>query len=157
MSQNQHESKGSTPLISASPTAMRLSTQQQEARQYALIGLGVMCLSNLTFHAILLPRDQYPDSSQQKRAHDALILGVGIVAVSAWFAGFVAWCICFGMVSVKARNAALIYGLVATNVSLVSLLVLMPSVSRRVYLAVTVWPLYAAMMAGTVGVKGIGG
>jgi hypothetical protein len=136
---------------------MRLSTQQQEAKQYSLIGLGLMCLSNLTFHAVLLPRDQYPESPQQTRAHDALILGVGIVAGSTWFAGFVAWCICLGRVSVEARNAAVIYGLVATNVSLASLLVLMPSVSQRAYLAVTVWPLCAAMMAGTVGVKRIRG
>lgn len=59
------------------------------------------------------------------------------------------------MVSVKARNTAMMFGLLATNVTLLSLLVVMPSVSQGVYFAVTVWPLWAVMMAGTLKVKGM--
>tara|TARA_R110002060_G_scaffold60998_4_gene70592 strand:- start:1054 stop:1461 length:408 start_codon:yes stop_codon:yes gene_type:complete len=128
----------------------QLSTKQAAAKQYALISLGLICFSNLSFHAVLLPRHQYPDYSQQKRSQDALILGAGIAAVGLEISGIAVWFILCGKVSVKARNSVVIHGLVATNVSLMALLVLMPSASRGGYLATILWPLFFTMLAGTV-------
>lgn len=136
---------------------MQLTETQREARQYALMGLGVMCLSTLMLHTVLAPEAQSFKSAEEKQSAAALELGVGIVAVVAWMGGFLVWAIFFGRVSVHERNTAVTYGLLAANASLGLVLFLMPPVSRRVYLTSALWPLYFAIMVGTARTRGTAG
>jgi hypothetical protein len=137
--------------------------QQQQARQYAVIGLSLMCLATLIIHALLILSDPSLNSTLNPANKSpapslspsplppgaALMLGVGVLVICAWVMGFLMWGICLGVVSVTVRNWAMIYSLAAANAALVYVLLVMPEVSGMVYMACTMWPLYMGMGIGT--------
>jgi hypothetical protein len=140
------------------------SAEQQQARQYAIIGLSLMCFATLILHALLILSDpslnSIPNSANKPPATSlspsspppgaALMLGVGVVVICAWVMGFLMWGICLGVVSVTVRNWAMVYSLAVANAALVYVLFVMPEVSGMVYMACTMWPLYMGMGIGTV-------
>lgn len=120
---------------------------QSAQRQHSLLGLSLVSLSALTTHALLyqhqisLPGTQIP----------TMAILPAILCVCGGVAGLFIW-----MLSVSgdpvmegARNKALLYGLGATNLGMLGLLVLRPASSGSTYFGCVVWPALAGLAVGS--------
>lgn len=122
----------------------------EEARQYAIISLSVVCLATLILHAVLVDSDSEPEAppGAEPSSRDVLRFLIGMLMVFVWIAGASGWVVSCGMMSVASRNRALIYGFAAANVAMAYLMIMTPPVAGRVYMACTLWPLYGGLAVG---------
>ncbi|KAJ5166259.1 uncharacterized protein N7482_005040 [Penicillium canariense] len=125
-----------------------LSSEKLEARSYAIISLGIMCLVALLTHILLSP-PLNPPSSPGEEMNAMVLRGLGSsVLFFVWAVGLAAWGKNLAEFSIHKRNQSFIFGLVAGNVSLAYLILTKPHAPAQEYITYTLWPAHVALAIG---------
>jgi hypothetical protein len=124
-----------------------LSSEQLNARSYAIISLGVMCLVTLINHVVLSPPLNPPLYTTPQQETDAMV-GRNLSCTALfiiWAIGLLQWSENLAMLSIHTRNQSLIFGLVAGNLSLAYLLLTQSHAPAQAYFNYTLWPAHLGL------------